>query len=195
MVSSRLRTVTDPYIAFFARPLAKTGLNPSFFTFMGLGFTLLAADMYASGNLIFASVALVIASVLDLADGAIARLNEKVTPFGGFLDSLTDRYSDAIILYGIAVFLGGHFLLIFTVLVGSLLVSYTRARAEMEIEKCDVGIGERAERLIILLIATVVHALNIFDVNVIYWALVILAILTHVTVIQRVFFTYRALKK
>jgi archaetidylinositol phosphate synthase len=162
---------------------------------MGLGFTLLAADMYASGNLIFASVALVIASVLDLADGAIARLNEKVTPFGGFLDSLTDRYSDAIILYGIAVFLGGHFLLIFTVLVGSLLVSYTRARAEMEIEKCDVGIGERAERLIILLIATVVHALNIFDVNVIYWALVILAILTHVTVIQRVFFTYRALKK
>ncbi len=151
--------------------------------------------MYASDNLIFALLTLTIGSILDATDGAVARLSNKVSAFGGFMDSLTDRYSDAIILVGIAVYLQDHYLLIITVLVGSLLVSYTRARAEMEISgKCDVGYGERAERLIIIMTATLVEATTP-ALNAIYWALVVLAVLTHFTVAQRIWHTYKVLEK
>jgi archaetidylinositol phosphate synthase len=194
MVSSRLRSAAEPYIVFIARPIAKTGLNPSFLTLIGLGFSVLAGFMYATHNLIFAFLALLVASITDVLDGNVARISKRVTAFGGFLDSLVDRYSEAFILIGIGLFLGGHFILVFIVLAGSFLVSYSRARAELEIEKCDVGIGERAERLIILMAATIIHATDIIMVNALYWALVLLAILTHLTVAQRAWFTYKKLE-
>jgi archaetidylinositol phosphate synthase len=195
MVSSRLRFLADPYIARLVRPLARVGINPSFITLLGFGFSVIAGLMYASGNLIFAFLSLLLGSVLDVADGALARLTDKVSAFGGFMDSLTDRYSDAIILAGIAVYLQDHYILIIIVIVGSLLVSYTRARAEMEMDvKCDVGYGERAERLIIIMAATLVEATDP-ALNAIYWALVALAVLTHFTVAQRIWHTYKVLNK
>jgi phosphatidylglycerophosphate synthase len=151
--------------------------------------------MYAKDNLIFASLALIISSIFDVADGAVARLNKQVSAFGGFFDSLSDRYSDAAVLIGIALYLEDHYLLVFVVLIGSYLVSYSRARAEMEIKKCDVGIGERAERLVILIVATIIQASNIFRSNAIYWALIVLALITHFTVLQRIWYTYRVLEK
>ncbi len=195
MVSSKFRSKADPYITRIVAPIAKTGINPSLITLLGFTFTIIAALMYASDNLIFALLTLTIGSILDATDGAVARLSNKVSAFGGFMDSLTDRYSDAIILVGIAVYLQDHYLLIITVLVGSLLVSYTRARAEMEISgKCDVGYGERAERLIIIMTATLVEATTP-ALNAIYWALVVLAVLTHFTVAQRIWHTYKVLEK
>jgi CDP-diacylglycerol--glycerol-3-phosphate 3-phosphatidyltransferase len=107
---------------------------------------------------------------------------------------MSDRYSDSIVLIGIALYLSGHYLLIFIVIVGTLMVSYTRARSEMEIEQCDVGFGERAERLIIIIGATFLETVN-SGLNVLYWALVLLAILTHATVAQRIWHTYKVLKK
>jgi archaetidylinositol phosphate synthase len=194
MVSSRFRSLADPYVAIIARPIANRRLNPSVITLSGFGLSVLAATMFASGNLIFASFALLIASFLDVIDGAVARLSNRVTPFGGFLDSVSDRYSDAVILAGIALYLKDHYILIFIVLVGSLLVSYTRARAEKEIEKCDVGVGERAERLVIIIASTLIEAM-VPGLNALYWGLVLLAGLTHLTVAERIWFTYAALKK
>lgn len=195
MVSSKLRSTADPYITRIVAPIAKAKVNPSLITLLGFTFSIIAGLMYASGNLIFALLSLALGSVLDAADGAVARLSNRVSAFGGFLDSLTDRYSDAVILTGIAVYLQGHYLLVITALVGSLLVSYTRARSEMEINgKCNVGYGERAERLIIIMAATIVEAASP-GLNAIYWAIVVLAVLTHFTVAQRIWYTYEALEK
>ncbi len=195
MVSSKLRSTVDPYITRIVAPIAKAKVNPSLITLFGFAFSIIAGLMYASGNLIFAFITLTLGSVLDATDGAVARLSNRVSAFGGFLDSLTDRYSDAVILTGIAVYLQGHYLLVITALVGSLLVSYTRARSEMEIDgKCNVGYGERAERLIIIMAATLVEAASP-GLNAIYWAVVLLAVLTHFTVAQRIWYTYKALEK
>ncbi|MEE9565059.1 MAG: hypothetical protein V3V63_05065, partial [Candidatus Hydrothermarchaeaceae archaeon] len=100
--------------------------------------------------------------------------------------SVADRYADAFILIGIAMYLNEHHVLIMVVIVGSILVSYSRARAETVIDKCDVGLAERSERLIILMVATL---LAIAGVNLFYEALVLLAVLTHLTVLQRILYT------
>ena len=194
MLSARYRSSAAPYIHLVAGPLAKAGVNPSIITFLGVVLSIIAGIMYATHNLIFASMALVFASIADAVDGAVARLSKKDSPFGGVLDSVLDRYSDTAILVGIAFFFNAHFLLVFIALVGSFLVSYSRARAELVIERCDIGFGERAERLIILIAATVLQALNP-DVNALYWALVLLALITHLTVAQRVLYTYKVLKR
>ncbi len=195
MVSSRFRTFAENYSMRLARPLARLGLSPSAITLAGAGFGVIAAIMYARGNLIFAFFAVLLASLSDIADGAVAKLTNSQSALGGFLDSVLDRYSDSIILIGIGIYLPEHLLLVLVVLFGTLLVSYTRARAEMEIEKCDIGIGERAERLTIIMAATVLDAAGITNISFLYWALVVLAVLTHFTAIQRIWFTYGALKK
>lgn len=192
MVSSRLRTAASPYTARLARPLAALGLSPNSITLIGLFFSFITALMYISHNLIFAFIGLLFTSLADAADGAVAKISGKTTRFGGFLDSVADRYSDALILLGIGVYLGDQYLLVLVALVGTLLVSYTRARAEMEIDKCDVGIGERAERLVILSLATLLEASNILQ-NALLISLVLLIVLTHSTALQRIWYTYRAL--
>jgi len=194
MVSSKYRGFASHYINFIARPIAKTGLNPSVLTFGGLLLSFFAAYMYAVQNLMFAAFFLIVSSIFDVLDGAVARLTKKVSPWGGFLDSLADRYSDAVILIGLALYFQEHYVLIFIVLSGSLLVSYTRARAEMEIENCNVGFGERAERILILITATILQGTAWTQIDFLYWALVSLAIITHVTVLQRAFHTYNVIK-
>jgi phosphatidylglycerophosphate synthase len=191
MLSSRFRNFSNIFVIPIARLLALLRLSPNKITILGLIFSILTAFMYASGELIYAFYLLLCTCFFDVIDGTVARITKKTTKFGGFLDSVLDRYSDSIILIGIAIYLEEHFILIFIVLVGSLLVSYSRARAEMEIALCDVGIAERAERLIILAIATLLEGIMIFPyLDVFYIALAILAILTHFTVIQRVTYTY-----
>jgi phosphatidylglycerophosphate synthase len=138
------------------------------------------------GSLAAALLFLLLTGFFDVMDGAVARVTRRVTRFGGFLDSLYDRYSDSAILLGLAVYLDQYYLLIFIVLVGSLMVSYSRSKAENYLQRCDVGIAERAERLIILAAATLVEALGFLPRGKVFLAaLVILAFLTHLTVLQR----------
>lgn len=192
MLSANFRGHANKIIVPVARLVSKSGINPGTITLSGLFFSIVAGVMFAQKNLLFALAFLTLSSILDAIDGAVARELDRTSEFGGFLDSLTDRYSDSFVLIGVAFYLGDHYLLVFIVLVGSLLVSYSRARAENYIEKCDVGIAERAERLIILAVATV---LEITGVNgSIYAAMIILAVITHFTVLQRVNFTYRSLR-
>lgn len=163
---------------------------------MGLVSSLLVAIAFAYEDLVLAFLLLLVTSFFDIIDGAVAKVANKVTKFGGFMDSTLDRYSDSAILIGLALFLDEYYGLIFIVLVGSLLVSYTRAKAEEFVPKCDVGIAERAERLIILMLATLLGALQlVYPKDAIYVALIILAILTHFTVLQRIYYTQRQLSR
>jgi archaetidylinositol phosphate synthase len=121
----------------------------------------------------------------------------EITAFGGFLDSLLDRYADAFVFLGIILggLLTNPFWIFwgFTAMIGSLLVSYSRARAEAAgIKMESVGIAERAERIIILVIATL---LNIVWADALRWSVLLLAVLTNLTVIQRVIYFRKASRK
>jgi archaetidylinositol phosphate synthase len=145
----------------------------------------------------FAALCLLISGFFDALDGVSARLHGETTMFGGFLDSLLDRYSDALILGSIILgWLTTSTLWLFSgiaALVGSLLVSYTRARAEAAGVKMEtVGLAERAERLLIIVIASL---LTLVWQDALRWSVALLAVLTHLTVLQRVVYFRKASKK
>ncbi|MBD3347594.1 MAG: CDP-alcohol phosphatidyltransferase family protein [Candidatus Eisenbacteria bacterium] len=175
------------------RPLAQyvadLGIPPTAITVAGLAFSVLAALSLGTGHFLRAAVLLVIAGVCDMIDGASARAGNRTSPRGAFLDSTIDRYSDAVVLLGAM-----HYYLVrapgapevltagivLVALAGSMLTSYTRARAESIGEDCRVGIAERSERMILLIVGAA------FGHDVLRVALWLLATASHVTAIQRV---------
>ena len=135
---------------------------------------------------------MLISGLFDALDGAIARIYGEATKFGGFFDSVLDRYADAVVLSGIIV--GGLTNLIWglAALFGSLLVSYARARAEAAGVKMEsVGLAERAERIVIVVAASF---LSYVWIDALDWSILLLAILTNLTVVQRAIYFYRAVK-
>ncbi len=207
MVVGRIKEQFKRAFAPFARIVARSRIPPNVFTLLGPVVAIFAAWMYLQQQLALALLFLLITGFVDALDGALARATGKITTFGGVLDSICDRYSDAIILFG--VILGGWvspFWGIITI-VGSLLVSYTRARAEAAgVTQLGIGIAERPERLIILMVATLLQYLTTIGIlfappsffGIIFWldyGVILVAILAHVTVIQRTIAAYRALAK
>jgi len=140
-----------------------------------------------------AGALVLISGLLDAVDGVLARSTGKVSAFGGFLDSVFDRYSDAVVLS--ALILGGlcHPVWGLAAIVGSLMVSYARARAEASgIGMAAVGFAERAERMLLLAIATFAA---VFNLELLDWGVVLLAVLAQLTVLQRVIHFYGEAKK
>ncbi len=174
------------------------GLTPNQVSAIGIAFAILSALAYWKWRfhpflLIAAPLLLLVSGFCDALDGALARLYGQTTAFGVFLDSLLDRYADAIVFCGII--LGGlcdpFWGLV--ALIGSLLVSYARARAEAEGVRMEaVGVAERAERLIILAIASF---LSIAWLEALSWGVIILAVITNLTVLQRVIYFRTASKQ
>ncbi len=185
-----------------ARVAHNAGLTPNIVSAIGIIFAIVSAVTYALQYwkwgyhqifLVLAPIFLLISGFCDVLDGALARTYEETTIFGGFLDSLLDRYADAIVFSGII--LGGlcHPFWGLVALMGSLLVSYARARAEAAGVKMEtVGLAERAERLIILVIASFLSVVWLEALN---WGVIVLAVLTNLTVLQRVIYFYTASKK
>jgi archaetidylinositol phosphate synthase len=187
-----------------ARLAHSIGLTPNQVSLLGLLSALFSAYLYWSSQfdvalLTVAAMFLLISGFLDALDGVLARLYGEVTVFGGFLDSLLDRYADAFVFLGIIVgwlikdsawmFWG------FAALVGSLLVSYSRARAEAAgIKMESVGVAERAERIIILVVASLLSTVPGWA-DALRWSMVLLAVLTNLTVLQRVIHFRKASKK
>ena len=133
-----------------------------------------------------AAVVFVLGSLLDILDGALARAGGKTTPFGAFLDSTTDRVSEGFMLTAIAYILATHHHPVFVAvamaaMAGSILVSYTRAKAETLGLRGDVGIGSRAERVVVITAGLVLAPWGVLP-----WALVLLACTAWITVVQRV---------
>jgi len=189
MLSARFREHSNRLTTPLASALAETGVAPNSLTLLGLLLSFFAAAAFAVKAPLLAFFALLLAGMADALDGALARALERTTKFGGFLDSTIDRYSDAVILAGVGMYMEVHLSLVLFALSGSLLVSYSRARAELAISKCDVGLAERAERMIILSAAAFLTSLEIADFNFLYIAVALVAVLTHVTLLQRINYT------
>jgi len=188
MVLSRFKKLFEGLLGGLAAPLHDVGVRPNTLTALGLVLSASAAVlMYMHKlmlELLYPSAALIILSGLcDALDGAMARMFGEETPVGGFLDSLLDRYGDAVVICSVIV--SGLCSPVWGVaaLVGSLLVSYARARAgALGVRLASVGLGERAERLIILTAATLIEPLARGALNV---SMIVLTALTHVAVAQR----------
>jgi archaetidylinositol phosphate synthase len=196
---TRLKKKVQQMLVTEARAVHRIGLTPNLTSAIGIALAFVSALAYAEWQnhqlyLLFAIIMLLLSGFCDALDGILARLYQQVTPFGGFLDSLLDRYADAVIYAGIII--GGlcDTLWGLVALTGSLLVSYSRARAEAAgIKMESVGLAERAERLLILIIASLV-ALFWQPETAINISIILLAILSNLTVVQRALYAYRKLK-
>lgn len=183
------------WIASEAKVTHSIGLTPNHVSAVGMLFAISSALAYWNWQLhqilpVLAPVFLLISGFCDALDGALARIYGETTIFGGFLDSLLDRYADAFVLCGII--LGGlcHPFWGLAALTGSLLVSYVRAKAEAkEIKMEAVGITERAERILTIVIASF---LSIVWLEALSWGVIVLAVLANLTVLQRVIHFYKA---
>ena len=179
MLSERLGHVLDKPLAVIARTIP---FSPNALSAAGFVTTLIACYIL-SYDFFFGGILVLVGSAFDMLDGVVARTNNKVTLFGAFLDSVLDRYADAAILLAIAYHLRADsqmtgVVLCMVALVGSLIVSYTRARAEGLGKKCKVGLLERPERIILISLGAIS--------GLIMPALWVLAVLTNVTVMQRI---------
>src|SRR5689334_560639 len=179
-------------IRLIVRGLALSKIHPNVLTFLGLVINIGAAVHLASGQFRWAGVVIIGAGLFDMVDGRVARETNRVTRFGGFFDSVLDRYSDLALLMGLLVYYAainrfGYIVLTAIVMTGSVMVSYTRARAENTIPKCKVGFLERPERVVLLIIGA------LFDrMAPVLW---VLAILTNLTVIHRMIYTWQETKR
>lgn len=178
---SRIKPWTTDLAKPFAEILAKIGVKPNYLTILGLIFGLTSAYFIISKEITVAAFFVLLSSICDLLDGALARTANLKSDFGGFLDSVTDRYVDVILFLALGIY-GVEWIAIGLALSGALLVSYTRARAENVIEKCDVGIAERGERLLILLVGMIT--------GYVYQAVIVIAVLSHITAFHRICYTY-----
>jgi CDP-diacylglycerol---glycerol-3-phosphate 3-phosphatidyltransferase len=189
MVTNLARSWGARILLPIARLLSGIGLTPNAVTVMGLVLTVGVAIILASGQLVLAGLLLIATLAFDAVDGTLARLTGQSTRFGAFLDSTLDRWAE-IALYGAMVWYYLHVgndlgvMLAVAALSTSLMVSYTRARAEGIGVTCKEGILTRFERMLILIIGL------IFGLDV--WALGIIAILAAFTAVQRILVTYQA---
>jgi archaetidylinositol phosphate synthase len=194
---TKLKQRAQLQLTSVAASIHNLGLTPNHVSILGIIFAVLSALIYwqwefHSFFLILAPLLMLISGFFDALDGAMARLYEETTKFGGFLDSLLDRYADAIILCGII--LGGLTEVYWglAALLGSLLVSYSRARAEAAgVNMESVGLAERAERIILLAVASFLAFIWFDALN---WGILVLAILTNLTVVQRAIYLHKALQ-
>jgi CDP-diacylglycerol--glycerol-3-phosphate 3-phosphatidyltransferase len=173
------------------RWLALSRIHPNVLTFLGLVINSWAAFLFAQGNFRWAGVVVIGAGLFDMVDGRVARETNRVTRFGGFFDSVIDRYSDLALLMGLLVYYGSinrafYVILTAVVMTGSVMISYTRARAENAIPKCKVGFLERPERVVLIIIGA------LFDrMAAVLW---VIAVLSNLTVIHRMIYTWHEAK-
>jgi CDP-diacylglycerol--glycerol-3-phosphate 3-phosphatidyltransferase len=180
-----LRRIFAGVLAAIAGALHKVGITPNGVTLIGLGGNIIAGVLIGFGKLTWGGLVALLVGPLDAVDGTLARLTGEGGPFGAFFDSVTDRYSEIVIYGGLLV----HFslqsnwraaMLVFAAALGSVMVSYMRARAEALGYSAKVGLLTRAERYIVLIPGIIFRVPEI--------SLWILAILTHFTALQRFFY-------
>jgi archaetidylinositol phosphate synthase len=198
---NKLRNLLEPTLTRIGEGFASTGLSANFWTGLGLAISILTAIVYSSNAFLdvdwtpwnFAAVLggifLLISGFFDIVDGSVARITKQISKKGAFLDSVFDKISEVIIIGGIAL---GQLADSFWCLVAlglSLLVSYTRARAESLGGKLKgIGIGERAERLLLIAIIGMIPVREAMQ-----WAMIIVSIVAGITLAQRVAITVRRL--
>ncbi len=170
------------------RWLALSRIHPNVLTFIGLVINIWAAFLFSQGKFRWAGLVVIGAGLFDMVDGRVARASNQVTRFGGFFDSVVDRYSDLALFVGLLVYyasINRFFYIVLTAIVmtGSVMISYTRARAENVIPKCKVGFLERPERIVLIIIGA------LFDrMAAVLW---VIAFFSNLTVIHRMIYTWQ----
>lgn len=188
-LKSIVRVRTEPV----GRAVSRLGISANTLTLIGLGLNVGAAALVAGGWLTAGGVAFLVASFFDTLDGAVARASGTESPFGAFLDSVADRYAEAVLFVPLLLLFAaqeqrGLIVACAAALVGSLLVSYARARAEGLGVDCEIGLLQRPERVILLAAGLIVSDWLLAPV------VVILAVVTNVTVVQRALHVRRLLR-
>jgi CDP-diacylglycerol--glycerol-3-phosphate 3-phosphatidyltransferase len=188
MIGNKIGHRLDPYLYYVFKKILGEHGNPNFFTLLGFFATLVASFLILKELWFLAGLTIVLSGLFDLFDGVVARKFGKVTALGGFLDSVLDRYSDLILLLALLIYYlrkGEPDLVILTsfVSMGTVLIPYVRAKAEALQVPCTIGLMERAERIILLSIGTLFQWMEP-----VLW---ILAILTHFTVLQRIYYVLK----
>jgi CDP-diacylglycerol---glycerol-3-phosphate 3-phosphatidyltransferase len=174
------------------RVLSRLHINPNILTFTGVLISFWAAIEFSYGSFFRGGLIIILAGLFDMLDGEVARVSQTETQFGAFYDSVIDRYSDIIILQGLMVYYAreqmlGYVVLVGVVVMGAVLTSYTRARAESMISTCKVGFMERPERIVLLIIGGISN-----HMEAVLW---VLAIIGNWTVIDRIHYTWLELPK
>ena len=178
------------------RLVGKTGVSPNTLTIFGFCINFGVAWFVSQGHFVWGGILILAAGIFDLLDGAVARMTGRVTKFGALLDSTLDRYSEAVILFGLLWYYAWkpdvsiECLLIFATIVGSLLVSYVRARAEGLNLDAEVGIFRRTMRIGILSLGLMLSAIPNQQDNVMLYTLWILAIGTNFTAVHRLVYVW-----
>jgi len=177
--------------------LSISRISPNVLTFIGLLINIGAAFFFGNAHVdnagrmfFYAGLVIIGAGLFDMVDGRVARQTNQVTVFGAFFDSVIDRYSDVVLFFGLIVFYAriNHFryvVLTAFVMVTSLMVSYTRARAEALIGSCKVGFMERPERIVLIILGALFNHFGVMAP--VLW---VLAVLSTITVINRITYTY-----
>ncbi len=174
------------------RTLSLFRIHPNMLTTIGLVTNIVAAVLFATGHFFPAGLAVVCAGLFDMVDGRVARTTNTATSFGAFFDSVIDRYSDMVLFIGMLVYYSRAERLVYVILVGlvmagSVMISYTRARAESLIPTCKVGFLERPERIVLIIIGALINRMAP-----VLW---IMAVLSNITVVHRIFYTWQHTQK
>lgn len=195
----KLRYIYSTEVRRFFSPIStaigRTRISPNLLTVLGLLLSLGAAVLVWYGYFIAAAIVFAVGSLFDMLDGAVARLSEKVTPMGAFLDSTFDRVGEGVVLTAIALAYSrdGNLWMVgasFATMIGSFLVSYTRARAEALGLDCKVGLMTRPERLVLIVLGLLLQRFGVLPI-----VMYILAVLTAVTVAQRILHVRKQFKE
>jgi len=192
MLTDRVRQWSRDIINPIVRLVSRTGISPNGVTVIGFVLMAVVGLVLSQGYLRLAGVLLIVAAFFDAIDGALARMQDRVTSFGAFFDSSLDRYAEAAVFLGILIYFlrqgaSTEVILTFITIVGSLMVSYTRARGEGLGVSIRGGLLSRLERIAILIVLLLLNQLTL--------ALLILAPLTNLTALQRIWLTWRAMQE
>lgn len=179
-------------VSFIVRGLSLSRIHPNVLTLIGLVINLYAAVLLGYGQFRWAGAVIIFAGLFDMVDGRVARATNRVTRFGGFFDSVLDRYSDLGLLVGLLVWYGSinrfsYVVLTAVAMAACVMISYTRARAENSIPTCQVGFMERPERVVLVILG----ALSDHMAPVLW----LIAVLGNLTVVHRMVFTWQEAKR
>ena len=185
MISEKIGSGAQVLLRRVVNLLIFLRIRPNHLTLLGFIMSIFVAYAFARGRFFLAGWLLIVAGLFDMTDGIVARTLGAETKFGAFFDSIMDRYSDLVMYLGLIIYYGGadrmnYVVLVGVVMMGSVLTSYARARAESLIPKCKVGFLERPERIVLLIIG------SFYYMDPVLW---VIAVIGNWTVIHRILYT------
>lgn len=195
MVTQWLQAWARGVARWAAQVFVRTPVTPNMLTLFGFALNVVVAVLLATNHLVAGGIMIIVAGLFDMLDGALAKITNRMSSFGAFLDSVVDRYSEAVVLFGLLL----HYyfqpntqgfteiVLIYVILIGSMMISYARARAGALRISNEVGLMARPERIVLLALGLLFQTVLLLPI---LW---ILAVGTQFTALQRIFYVWQVI--